>query len=154
MRVWAQFSQRSTWPPSAAVRQTSIAVITRRWLRLGRALLAARQAAPWRRKTSATSTFGWDTAGASIRRCPRHVQELERALNLPDQADRNPHIARGRLDVPMPEQVLDHANVDTLFEEMGRKAMPQRVDGDRFAEPGRFGRSPTRKLQRAPGHGT
>ena len=27
MRVWAQFSQRSTWPPSAAVRQTSIAVI-------------------------------------------------------------------------------------------------------------------------------
>ena len=84
----------------------------------------------------------------------RHVQEFERALNLPDQVDRNPRIAHGRLDVPMPEQVLDHANVDTLFEEMGRKAMPQRVDGDRFAEPGRFGRSPTRKLQRALRHGT
>ena len=65
--VWAQFSQRSTWPPSAAVRQTSIAVITRRWLRLRRALLAARQAAPWRWKTSATSSFGWDTAGAMFR---------------------------------------------------------------------------------------
>jgi hypothetical protein len=31
MRVCAQSSQRSTWPPSAAVRQTSIAVMTRRW---------------------------------------------------------------------------------------------------------------------------
>jgi len=54
----------------------------------------------------------------------------------------------------MPEQVLDHANVDTLFEEMGRKTMSQRVDGDRFAERGRFGRSPTRKLQRTLRHGT
>jgi hypothetical protein len=65
----------------------------------------------WRWKTSATSSFGWDTAGASIRRCPRHAQEFERAPNLPDQVDRNPRIAHGRLDVPMPEQVLDHANV-------------------------------------------
>ena len=133
MRVWAQSSQRSTWPPSAAVRQTSIAVMTRRWARLRRAVLSARQAAPWRRKTSATSNFGWDIAGASIRRCPRHVQEFERALNLPDQVDRHPRIAHGRLDVPMPKQVLDHANVDALFEQMGRKAMPQRMNGDRFA---------------------
>ena len=32
-------------------------------------LLAARQAAPWRRKISATSSFGRDMAGASVRRC-------------------------------------------------------------------------------------
>ncbi len=31
---WAQFSQRATWPPSAAVRQRSIADITLSWPRL------------------------------------------------------------------------------------------------------------------------
>src|SRR6516164_9411568 len=107
MRVWAQSSQRSTWPPSAAVRQTSIAVMTRRWARLRCALLAARQAAPWRRKTSATSSFGRDIAGC--RRGRYQVQVFERALDLPDQVDGNAGIARGRLDVPM--QVLDDANV-------------------------------------------
>src|SRR5215813_10051034 len=86
---------------------------------------------------SATSSLGWDTAGASIRRCPRDVQEFKRALNLPDQVDRNARIARGRLDMPMPEQVLDYANIDTLLKEMGGKTMSQRVDGDRLTEPGR-----------------
>jgi HSP20 family molecular chaperone IbpA len=43
-------------------------------------------------------------------------QEFERALNLPDHVDSNARIANGRLDVPMAEQVLDHANVDALFE--------------------------------------
>src|SRR4029434_274179 len=98
------------------------------------ALLAARQAAPWRRKISATSSCGRDIAGASIRRCRCHVQEFERALNLPDHVDRNARIAHGRLDVPMAEQVLDHANIDALFEYMGRKTMSQRVDGARLCE--------------------
>ena len=34
MMVCEHFSQRSTWPPSAAVRQRSIAVITFNWSRL------------------------------------------------------------------------------------------------------------------------
>ena len=34
MVVWAQSSQRATWPPSAAVRQLSIADITFSWSRL------------------------------------------------------------------------------------------------------------------------
>src|ERR1019366_7448576 len=63
MRVWAQSSQRSTWPPSAAVRQISIAVMTRRWARLRWASFAARQPAPWRRKTSATSRIGRGIVG-------------------------------------------------------------------------------------------
>src|SRR4249919_1314090 len=107
MRVWPQSSQRSTWPPRAAVRQISIAVITRRWARLRCAVLAARQAAPWRRKISATSSFERDIAGASVRRCRCHVQEFERALYLPDQVGGNAGVAHGRLDVPMPERVLD-----------------------------------------------
>jgi hypothetical protein len=47
-------------------------------------LVGVRQAAPWRRKMSATSSFGRDIASASFRRCRCHVQEFERALNLPD----------------------------------------------------------------------
>ena len=149
MRVWAQSSQRSTWPPSAAVRQTSIAVMTRRWARLRCAVLTARQAAPWLRKISATSSFGRDIAGASVRRCRCQVQVFERALDLPDQVDSSAGIAHGSLDVPMSEQVLDDANVDTLFEQMGRKTVSQRVDGDRFAQAGGFGGAPAGQLQRA-----
>src|SRR5271169_3459330 len=55
MTSWAQFSQRATWPPSAAVRQFSIADITFNWPRLTWPALASRQAGPWSRKISATS---------------------------------------------------------------------------------------------------
>src|ERR1700737_3307565 len=63
MTVWAHFSQRSTCPPSAAVRQRSMAVITFSWSRLTWPALAQRHAAPWSRKISATSSAGRDTVG-------------------------------------------------------------------------------------------
>ena len=44
MRLWPQSSQRSTWPPSAAVRQLSIADMTLSWPRLTCPALARRQA--------------------------------------------------------------------------------------------------------------
>ena len=58
----AHFSQRRTWPPSAAVRQFSIADITFNWSRLTCPALAERHAGPWSRKISATSSAGRDTA--------------------------------------------------------------------------------------------
>ena len=58
MRVCAQSSQRSTCPPSAAVRQLSIAAMTFSWLRLMWPALALRHADPWPRKISATSSAG------------------------------------------------------------------------------------------------
>ena len=58
----AQFSQRATWPPSAAVRQRSMADITFIWSRLTCPALALRHAAPWSRKISATSNAGRGTA--------------------------------------------------------------------------------------------
>ena len=61
MSVCEQSSQRATWPPSAAVRQRSIAVITLSWSRLTCPALAERHAAPWSRKISATSSFGRST---------------------------------------------------------------------------------------------
>src|ERR1700692_4673493 len=60
--VCAHFSQRATWPPSAAVRQRSIALMTFNWPRLTWLALARRHAAPWSRKISATSSAGRDTA--------------------------------------------------------------------------------------------
>src|SRR5262249_58102457 len=58
--VWPHlsFSQRATWPPSATVRQFSIAAITLSWPRLTWPALAWRHAGPWRRKISATSSLG------------------------------------------------------------------------------------------------
>src|SRR6266436_711805 len=57
MSVWphAAFSQRATWPPSATVRQCSIALITFSWSRLTWPRLASRQAGPRLRRMSATS---------------------------------------------------------------------------------------------------
>ena len=64
MRVWAQSSHRSTWPPSAAVRQLSMADMTLSWPRLTWPALALRHAGPWPRKISATSKAGRDTRAA------------------------------------------------------------------------------------------
>src|SRR5208283_1028498 len=63
MMVWVllSFSQRATWPPSAAVRQRSIALITFIWPRLMCPALARRHAGPWSRKVSATSRAGRST---------------------------------------------------------------------------------------------
>src|SRR5215469_2832168 len=62
MTVLAQSSQRATWPPSATVRQRSMADITFNWSRLTCPALVLRHAAPWSRKISATSNPGRDTA--------------------------------------------------------------------------------------------
>ena len=62
MMVCEHFSQRSTCPPSAAVRQRSMAVITFSWSRLMWPALAERHTAPWPRKISATSSLGRDMA--------------------------------------------------------------------------------------------
>ena len=65
MSVCEHFSQRATWPPSAAVRQCSMAAIAFNWSRLTWPALAARHAAPWSRKISATSSAGRDTVAGS-----------------------------------------------------------------------------------------
>ena len=69
MTVWAQSSQRTTWPPSAAVRQRSMADITFNWSRLTWPALAERHAAPWSRRISATSSAGRDTAVGGYAGC-------------------------------------------------------------------------------------
>src|SRR3954463_5233302 len=70
----AQSAQRATWPPSAAVRQRSMADMTLSWPRLTWPALAMRQAAPWSRKMSATSRAGRTMSACTLcrRRAPHH----------------------------------------------------------------------------------
>src|SRR4029078_11721517 len=86
--------------------------------------LAARQAAPWRRKISATSSLGRDMAGVSVPLRLVHAKQLERSLDLPDRIECHPGIPCGRGYLAVTEQVLDHADVHALLQQMRRKAMP------------------------------
>src|SRR5271166_5637224 len=107
MRVWAQSSQRSTWPPSAAVRQVSIADITFNWARLTCPALAFRHAAPWARKTSATSRGGRGTRLWSGGRRSAHeidAEPIQRALDVADRADGDAGVERGRLELRMAQR--------------------------------------------------
>src|SRR6201987_5800511 len=118
MRRCAQSSQRSTWPPNAAVRQRSIADMTLSWPRLTWPAWDARQAGPRWRKMSATSTptgqarglkaHGRDTGGASAGHLP---QEVERARYLADRADRDAGVKRRRVEFLVSGQNLDDADV-------------------------------------------
>src|SRR2546421_7967956 len=114
MTVLAQSSQRATWPPSATVRQRSMADITFSWSRLTCPALALRHAAPWSRKISATSNAGRDTAPALRRRVflallgllARLRQQVERALDAGDHAGGDTRVARRRLQLVMTQQRL------------------------------------------------
>src|SRR5712672_3393300 len=108
MRRWAQASQRSTWPPSAAVRQRSIADMTLSCPRLTWPAWDARHAGPRRRKMSATSTAGRDNGGASA----GHLQQkLERARHLADRADGAAGVERRRVELLVSEQNLDDPDI-------------------------------------------
>ena len=56
--------------------------------------------------------------------------------------------------MPMAQQVLDHADVDTLLQKMGGEAVPQRVDGDGLVQAGGLRRKTAGALQGAHRDGT
>src|SRR6266478_6202525 len=132
--IWlcAHFSQRATWPPRAAVRQFSIADITLSWPRLTWPALARRHAGPWLRKMSATSSDGRDTRRlASGRRLgPLGLvgDMLQRAHDLPDRLGGDARVERRGIEPGVPEQHLDHSDIDVLFQQMSGKAVPQGVE--------------------------
>src|SRR6266508_5232658 len=133
MTVCAQSWQRATWPPSAAVRQLSIADITFNWARLTWPALARRHAAPWPRKISATSSIGRDMA--PLRRRPvlsvvlgyQRREPIQRAHDRADHVGGHLRVKRGRIKLGMSEQNLDQTHIGILLEQMGGKAMPQCV---------------------------
>ena len=126
-RVAAQSSQRATCPPRAAVRQLSMALITFSWARLTWPRLASRQAAPWSRKMSATSRAGRATTPALLRRLrpllgPNGVSRSSGLITVADHVGCDVRVARGRVQLGMSQQHLDHAHVDVLLQEMRREA--------------------------------
>src|SRR5579862_8037083 len=140
MIVWAQSSQRSTWPPSAAVRQLSIADITFNWPRLTCPALASRHAGPWARKMSATSKRGRVMRRRSGgRRLPGQVQSqaLQGTGDVADRVDGDAGVERRRLELGVAEQHLNDANIDVLLEQVGGEAVPQRMRRDAFGDPRR-----------------
>src|SRR5271156_7152709 len=139
----AHFSQRATWPPSAAVRQLSIADITFNWPRLTWPALARRHAGPWPRKMAATSSDGRDTCRASggwfggLLELGRDV--IERAHDLPDGLGGDARIERGGVELGMSQQDLDHPDIGVLLQQMRRKAVTKGVRGHRLADLGHLG---------------
>src|SRR5262245_38262923 len=124
--MWAQSSQRATWPPSAAVRQCSMADITFNWSRLTWPALALRHAGPWLRKISATSNAARGTGASAGRpdllKLDRDV--LQRAHHRIDGLGGHPRIERRILKLGVAEQHLDHPNVGVLLQKMGGEAVP------------------------------
>src|SRR6195256_4179120 len=143
--VCSHFSQRATCPPSAAVRQFSIADITFNWPRPTWPALARRHAGPWPRKMSATSSDGRDTISlASGGRFGALLElgrnAIERAHDLPDGLGRDPRIERRGVELGVPQQDLNHPDIGVLFQKMRRKAVTEGVRGHRLADLGHPGR--------------
>ena len=127
MRMWAQSSQRSTWPPSAAVRQRSIADMTFSWARLTWPALAGRQRGPMATKDVRDLQL-W----AAHRRpaTPRVAASLDQWCNpvewagySPDRAVGDAGVKRRGVEFVVAQQGLDDANIDILFEQMGGEAV-------------------------------
>src|SRR3954447_18909951 len=118
--------------------------MTLSWPRLTWPALAVRQAAPWSRKMSATSRAGRGmSAGALGRRLawlhPYRREPIERAHDHADGVGSDPRIERGGLELGVPEQDLDHADVDVLLQQVSCEAVAQRVRRDPLGDPGAVG---------------
>jgi len=153
MRRCAQSSQRSTCPPSAAVRQRSIALITFSWSRLTCPRLASRQAGPWSRKISATSRIGRPTSAAltppvrayASSSVAGECRQAARADSRWRRSDLWPHVCSA-------PSCPDDADIGLLFQKMGGKAVPQRVNTDTFGNAGALGCHANEPVELAPTH--
>ena len=64
---------------------------------------------------------------------------LERARHRPDRLGGDAGVERGRIQLGVPEQNLDDANIDILLEQVGGKAVAQRVRRHPLLDLGRGG---------------
>src|SRR5712691_3895592 len=120
-----------------------MADITWSWPRLRCPALALRQAAPWRWKTSATSSLGRLTAaglgsGSRPRRGQRR-EPVERADHTADRGGGDAGVKRRGVELGVAEQYLDDADVGVLFQEVRGEAVPQRMRRYPLVDPGSLG---------------
>ncbi len=129
-----QPSQRRTCPPSAALRHCSMADITLSWARLrwprwacapGRAVLA--------------EDVGDLQGGPPHGSRPTRRQVLQRADHLAQQIGGHVRVERGGLQLLVAQQHLDDADVDLLLQQVGGKAVAQRVHRHALVDLGRVG---------------
>src|SRR4051794_19845562 len=126
--------------------------MTLSWPRLTWPALAVRQAAPWSRKMSATSRAGRGmSAGALCRRLawlhPYRREPIERAHDHADGVGSDPRIERRGLELGVPEQDLDHADIDVLLQQVSCEAVAQRVRRDPLGDPGPVGGGVNRPIE-------
>ncbi len=99
-----------------------------------------------------------EAKAAGVRSAPRLAvaaedvrQQFEGTLDLPYRIEGHACVAGRGGDVPVSQQVLDHPDVDALFEQMGGKAMSQRMHRNRWIEVDDADRLATSPLQRPHG---
>src|SRR5687768_17850570 len=63
-------------------------------------------------------------------------EPVERAHDRTDRGGGDTGVERGGLELGVPEQDLDDADVDVLFQQMRGEAMPERVRGHALGDPG------------------
>src|SRR3990167_5852153 len=114
--------------------------MTLSWPRLRCPAWAARYAGPALRKISATSSEA--RTGSAWR---SHLR-LEQCRQLVQRTDDRAHgsscdrgVESGCLEVRMPEQCLDDPDIDAVFKQMCREAVPQSVWADAFFDTRSFG---------------
>ena len=78
-------------------------------------------------------------SAAGILALHQQRQTLERTGHRADRLGGNARIERGRIKLAVPQQDLDHADIDILFQQMGGEAVAQRMGRHPLPDPGRFG---------------
>ncbi len=64
------------------------------------------------------------------------VELLQRALDRPQGGGCHMTVTRRGIELATLQQYLDHPDIDLLFQQVGREAMPQRVQGDPLVDVG------------------
>src|SRR6476659_5099242 len=144
MTVCEHFSQRSTCPPSAAVRQRSIADITLSWPRLNTAGIGRAPRRPVVAEDIRDLQLRTGHCGGLRRRLLRAArlcarlrgfllrlfglpawlcQHVERALDVGAHAGGDTGIARCRIELLMPQERLDDSDIGAALEKVRRKAV-------------------------------
>ena len=81
------------------------------------------------------------------------AEPVQRAHHFADRACGHARVKRRRVELGVAEQHLDDTDIDILLQKMGRKAVPQRVQGDALVDLRQLGRHVADAVQLACGHG-
>ncbi len=72
-------------------------------------------------------------------RFTRLRQPVKRALDAGDQAGCDARVARRRVQFVVTQQCLDDSDISVVFEQVGREAVPQRMQRHVLLDPGCVG---------------